>query len=300
MTTRTLTALDLGSASTPEVLWLGEERASDSALTGGKVANLSRLAATFRVPPGFALTLAGTSLDSDARSLLTSAYRELAELTGVSDPPVAVRSSAVDEDGEHASFAGQHDTFLNVVGAEQLYWAVSRCLASFSSERAVDYRRSHGLPGAPERSAVLIQWLVPADAAGVVFSANPVTGERGEVVVNASWGLGESVVSGTVTPDSWVLDRDERLLLDRQIAEKRHMTIPIPGGTREVPVPGRVARLPALADDQARAAAELALALEDEMGWPADAEVAWSGSELFLLQCRPITTLSSALERTAA
>src|SRR4051812_17694880 len=98
MNPRTLTALHLGSASTPEVLWLGEERASDSDLTGGKVANLSRLAATFRVPPGFALTLAGTSLDSDARSLLSASYRELEHLTGVQNPPVAVRSSAVDED----------------------------------------------------------------------------------------------------------------------------------------------------------------------------------------------------------
>jgi pyruvate, water dikinase len=281
----------LGSASTPEVLWLGEARASDSALTGGKVANLSRLAATFRVPPGFALTLPGTSLDSDARALLKSSYHELAELTGTENPPVAVRSSAVDEDGEHASFAGQHDTYLNVSGQEQLYWAVSRCLASFSSERALEYRRSHGLADMPERASVLVQWLVPADASGVVFGANPVTGALDEIVVNASWGLGESVVSGTVTPDSFLVGREDLALLDSTIAEKERMTIAIPGGTREVPVPGRVARLASIGDDQARAAAQLALSLESAMGWPADAEVAWSGSELFLLQCRPITTL---------
>jgi pyruvate, water dikinase len=294
MSSRTTTALRTApAADSPEILWLGEPAASDAARTGGKAASLSRLAAAFRVPPGFVVALDGAELDRSARAAVTAAYRELAAEAGVEDPPVAVRSSAVDEDGPHASFAGQHDTFLNVTGAEQVWWALSRCVASFRADRALAYRRDAGLAPEPSRVAVLVQRLVAADAAGVVFSANPVTGARDEVVVNASWGLGESVVSGTVTPDALVVGRADLAIRAHDVAEKRRMTVPIPGGTREVPVPGRLARMPAVDAGQARAAARLALDLERAMGWPVDVEVAWAGSELFLLQCRPITTLDT-------
>jgi pyruvate,water dikinase len=275
----------------PEVLWLDDPRAADAALTGGKAANLSRLAVAAEVPPGFVLAVPGTSLDREAHALAVAAYCELAERTGVEEPSVAVRSSAVDEDGAEASFAGQHDTFLNVRGADELRFALARCVASFGADRALEYRRASGLPATPERVAVLVQWLVPADAAGVVFSANPVTGARDEVLVNASWGLGESVVSGTVTPDALRLAHRDLALRDRVVADKRTMTVAGPGGTRDVPVPGRMARLPAVSDEQARAAAALALDLERRMGFPVDLEIAWAGSDLFLLQCRPITTL---------
>jgi phosphoenolpyruvate synthase/pyruvate phosphate dikinase len=293
-----LNLLRTDPAVAPEVLWLGEPRAADAALTGGKAANLSRLAAAHAVLPGFVLTVPGTELDRGARATVALAYRRLAQLTGADQPAVAVRSSAVDEDGLDASFAGQHDTYLNVSGADQLWWAISRCVASFGADRALAYRRDAGLPEAPERVAVLVQWLVPADAAGVVFSAHPVTGARDAVVVNASFGLGESVVSGTVTPDALVVGRDDLVVREHAIADKRRMTVAVPGGTREVPVPGRLARLPAIDAAQARAAAALALELEREMGWPVDLEVAWAGSELFLLQCRPITTLSNHRSRT--
>jgi phosphoenolpyruvate synthase/pyruvate phosphate dikinase len=291
MSRQGLNALRTEPAAAPEVLWLGEPRAADPALTGGKAANLSRLAAGFDVPPGFVLAVPGTELDRAARATVALAYRRLAALTGVDEPPVAVRSSAVDEDGLDASFAGQHDTFLNVSGADQLWWAISRCVASFGADRALAYRRDAGLPAAPERVAVLVQWLVPAAAAGVVFSAHPVTGARDAVVVNASFGLGESVVAGTVTPDALVVGRDDLAVREHAIADKRRMTVAVPGGTREVPVPGRLGRMPAIDAAQTRAAAALAVALEREMGWPVDLEVAWAGSELFLLQCRPITTL---------
>jgi pyruvate,water dikinase len=288
-------ALRLQPAGDPapgaEVLWLGDPRAADPALTGGKAAALSRLADAARVPPGFVVTVPAASLDREAHHLAVAAYRELARRTGVDEPAVAVRSSAVDEDGAEASFAGQHDSFLNVTGADDLRFALARCVASFGAERALEYRRASGLPEMPARVAVLVQWLVPADAAGVVFSANPVTGARDEVLVNASWGLGESIVGGTVTPDALRLAHDGLELRERRLGAKRVMTIAADRGTREVPVPGRMARLPAISDEQARAAAALALDLERRTGRPVDLEVAWAGPDLFLLQCRPITTL---------
>ena len=125
----------LGAAGAPAapvgtVLWLGEPGAGRREVVGGKAAGLSRLAARHRVPPGFVLALEGAELPAAARSQVTAAYRRLGTLTGEERPAVAVRSSAVDEDGAEASFAGQHDTFLNVAGAEQVWWAVARCVAS--------------------------------------------------------------------------------------------------------------------------------------------------------------------------
>jgi phosphoenolpyruvate synthase/pyruvate phosphate dikinase len=288
-----LHALAPAAADAVEILRLGEPRAADRALTGGKAASLSHLAPGRQVPPGFVVALPGAALGRSARRAVAAAYRALGERCGVVDPPVAVRSSAVDEDGVGASFAGQHDTFLNVSGADQVWWAIARCVASFGGDRALAYRRRAGLADAPERTAVLVQWLVPADASGVVFSANPVTGARDEVVVNAAWGLGESIVAGTVTPDAFVVGRDALAVRAHTVAPKRRMTVAVPGGVRDVPVPGRLALMPAIDAAQARAAAELAIALERETGRPVDLEVAWAGPDLFLLQCRPITTLST-------
>jgi phosphoenolpyruvate synthase/pyruvate phosphate dikinase len=283
--------IDAPDGPTVTVLWLGEPDASRREVVGGKAAGLSRLTARHRVPPGFVLALEGAELPAAARSQVAAAYRRLGALTGEEHPTVAVRSSAVDEDGAEASFAGQHDTFLNLSGPEQVWWAVARCVASFAGERAAGYRRGRGLAPAPARTAVLVQQLVAADAAGVAFSAHPVTGARDEVVVTASWGLGESVVAGTVTPDTYVVDRRDGALRSRTIGAKERMTIPAADGVREVPVPGRLARMAVLDDDRAREAAMLAVVLERETGHPVDLELAWRGPDLFLLQCRPITTL---------
>ena len=204
-----------------------------------------------------------------------------------------MRSSAVDEDGVSASFAGQHETFLNLVGASQVIDAVIQCWASGWSERALDYRRKQGLSDTRVEIAVLVQQLVEADVAAVVFSANPITGNRDEVVVNASWGLGESIVGGTVTPDMYTLCKSDGTVTHRAIGEKRTMTVPVPGGTRDVDVP-RLLRAQACLDaDQLAAAAELARSLESTMGWPVDVECAWRDRILYLLQCRPITTLDT-------
>jgi pyruvate,water dikinase len=289
-----------------EMLWLGQPNCHDCTLVGGKVANLSRLAAAFTVPMGFCVpTTALAALDhsfvlpAPLRQGITDAYRRLAMESGEAEPRVAVRSSAADEDGSAASFAGQHETYLNIMGSDAVMAAVARCWASAHTERAYDYRRQHGLPLDRIGLAVLVQRLVPADVSAVVFSANPVTGERGEVVINASWGLGESIVGGTVTPDTYIVHRASGVVVERRIAEKRRMTVAIPGGTHEVDVPRFMRSAPALDDFQIGAMTDLALSLERTMGWPVDIECAFQGDRLSLLQCRPITTLITEQPRPA-
>jgi pyruvate,water dikinase len=233
---------------------------------------------------------APASLPSDLLEELVRAYRTLGERCGLDAPSVAVRSSALDEDGAGASFAGQHETYLNVVGAEAVAEAVARCWASVRSSRALEYRRRQGFPLDGARIAVLVQQLIPADVSSVVFSAHPVTGCRDEVMINASWGLGESIVGGTVTPDTYVVRKADMSIISRQIAEKRQMTVLVPGGTREVDVPRFLRAQPTLTDDQVVEMARLGVTLERRMGHPVDIECALHAGQLYLLQCRPITT----------
>jgi phosphoenolpyruvate synthase/pyruvate phosphate dikinase len=291
------------------ICWLGQTECHDKALVGGKAAHLSRLAAAFRVPPGFCLTTAAfdhLTLHSDAlvesvqsRSgftdevyeALAQAYAKLGERCGEVVLPVAIRSSAVDEDGIVASFAGQHETLLNIVGVEAITQAAMHCWRSGRSARALAYRLQHGFASDRVRLAVLVQPLVVADSSAVVFSANPITGNRDELVINASWGLGESIVGGTMTPDTYVLREADLTVIARHIAEKRRMTVPVAGGTCEVDVPRFLRHRPALSDDQVVELGRLAVALEATMGGPVDFECAYQASRLYLLQCRPITAL---------
>lgn len=268
------------------ILWFEDAAAADPARAGGKAAALATLAQRMPVPDGF--VVAGTP---EAAAIAT-AYTELAARAGEDEPLVAVRSSATDEDGQSSSFAGQHETILGVRGIDAVLEAIAACRASAHTERALQYRRANGLarPSAP--LPVLVQLLVPADAAAVVFSVNPVTRRSGEVLVNAAFGLGESIVGGTVTPDEWALARPSLHVSRRTIADKRRMTVRAAGGSREVDVPAPLRRLPSITDEQARAAATLAVDLEAELGFPVDLELAWTGNDLHLLQCRPITTLA--------
>jgi phosphoenolpyruvate synthase/pyruvate phosphate dikinase len=272
------------------VLGLGESACSDSTLVGGKAANLSRRAATHRVPPGFCLPAHGQVRDAD----IDAAYHEFSVASGVADPAVAVRSSALDEDGAAASFAGQHETFLNVRGLTELHAAIQRCQESVRAPRALAYRRERGLTASDARMAVLVQQLVFAEASGVLFSANPMTGARGEAVVTISWGLGESVVGGTVSPDTYVVRKADLSIVARQIGAKFRMTVTVQGGTREIDVPEQDRNRPSVSDAQCIDAVRMAIALEDEMGWPVDVECAWQDGICYLLQCRPITTLPNA------
>src|SRR4051794_26291546 len=212
--------------SAPAILWLDDPAAADPRFTGGKAAALAQLAAHLPVPPGF--VVAGDVAPAD----IEAAYVELGARSGGAEAVVAVRSSAADEDDLDASFAGQHETLLGVRGAAGLPGAIAACRPSGEAPRALAYRRANGLAGPRGPLPVLVQLLVPADAAAVVFSLNPVAPHRGEVLVNAALGLGESIVGGTVTPDEFALARPSLGVARRTIADKRRGTVRAARGRR--------------------------------------------------------------------
>jgi pyruvate,water dikinase len=200
-----------------------------------------------------------------------------------------VRSSAVGEDGDGASFAGQHLTVLNVRDADAAVAAVAAVAASACAESALAYRRGHGDDSVPRCGAVL-QRLVPATAAGVMFTRDPLTGAD-QVVVEAGWALGEAVVSGLVTPDRYRLDRTGRVL-ERVLGTKDLAVVPAPaGGTTTVRLDAARAARPCLRDDQLAALAELGRRCDEVFGGPSDVEWAFAGDRLSLVQRRPVTAL---------
>lgn len=279
------------SHQVPLVVWLTAGEATQPSLTGGKGANLARLAqAGFPVPDAFIITTAAyhaflngagieqTTVDPaqlqtqiTATAVPTSLSAEIvAAYNQLGAPSVAVRSSGTAEDLASASFAGQHDTFLNVTGADALLTAVQACWASLWTPRAVAYRREHGWDEAAEQDAnlalaVVVQRMIPADAAGVAFTANPLTGDGAETSISAVRGLGERLVSGQGVADEWVVREDKATC--RRNAEG------------------------ALTAEQALAVARLARRIADAFGAPQDIEWAFSGPDLFVLQARPMTAL---------
>lgn len=276
------------------LLWLGDPKSFDVAVVGGKAANLSRLARLYhRVPDGFSIpvTLMNNAHPLELRGDIERAISDLMACHSLPELVAAVRSSAVDEDGATASFAGQHETYLNMVGADSIVEAVARCWESARSERALEYRRQQGLSVERLHLAVFVQQLVASDVSAVVFSANPITGSRDEIVINASWGLGESIVGGTVTPDTFMVRKTDLAITGRFIVTKERMTVAASGGTNEVDVPRFLRDQASLNDEQVIEMAQLALTLEATMGYPVDVECAYAGGKLYLLQCRPITTL---------
>jgi phosphoenolpyruvate synthase/pyruvate phosphate dikinase len=179
------------------ILWLDDPGCHDPQLVGGKAAQLARLAAGFDVPYGFCVPApmlahldADDSFSASLQAAITTAYQTLAPRAGVADPPVAVRSSALDEDSAELSFAGLHETVLHVVGAPALIAAVERCARSAYTARATAYREHH-TRDASSGIAVLVQLFVDADASAVAFSADPVSGDRSHISVEATVGLGE-------------------------------------------------------------------------------------------------------------
>jgi pyruvate,water dikinase len=268
----------------------------DKALAGGKAVNLGiLLRAEFNVPDGFCVTTdayrywAGTrseEIPSDLVEEITRAYRAMGS------PAVAVRSSATAEDMSEASMAGQYDTFLDIQDEESLLNRVRCCWASLDSPRTRAYLKEHGIELSQVAMAVVVQRLVPSDVAGVLFSANPQTGSKNEMLVEASWGLGESVVSGLVQPDVLRIDKSTGRVIHARIADKQIM-IP-PGMHGEMPVEESRRRIPCVNGGDVSALWKLGIQAANHFGKPQDIEWAIHEGELFLLQSRPITTLEEA------
>jgi pyruvate,water dikinase len=210
---------------------------------------------------------------------------------------LAARSSAPSEDSGAHSFAGLHDTVLDIRSREALEAAVRTCWASLWSDRAIDYRRERNLAGEVAEIAVVVQRLVRADVSFVVFTADPITGNPDHAVITASWGLGEAIVAGLVTPDHLVVGPAGEIVR-QSVGAKEVMTVPglAPGeGTREVPVPRLLRSVPVLSAGQAAAIAALARGLAAKLGYPADIEGGIAGGSIHLFQARPITTLNLGL-----
>ncbi len=257
----------------------------DLSRVGGKGLNLGlMLRAGLPVPDGFCLTetesVAGDRERANETAALLAAYERLG--AGL----VAVRSSAAAEDGAEHSFAGQQETILGVQGKDQLVGAVERCFQSWHSARSQAYRAHKGVAADGAAMAVVIQKLVAADAAGVLFTRDPLDPEGKRMLAEAAWGLGELVVSGRVSPDRFFLDRTTHAL-DRQEISRKPISMTA-GGIRDVDP--QLQSQPCLDAAQLRELAELGLRVERYYGSPRDIEWAWANGRMWLLQARPVTT----------
>jgi pyruvate, water dikinase len=300
------------------VLRFDEPACGEVDRAGGKGASLARMAGLgLPVPPGFVipadalvaslpdrgaelreLLAAGSSRETaeraralvlaaeppgDLRDAIAAAYRALGD-----QPPVAVRSSARAEDSDTASYAGQQETYLHVSGLDQVVRRIRDCWASFFSERALFYRARKGYLG-DMGMAVVVQRMVAADVAGVLFTCDPVQRRRDRMVVEAVFGLGEAAVSGRVTPDHFVIARDGEVK-KRRIAEQPFALVSAPaGGTAERELSADEGGAPTLDEARLRALALLGDDLERRLGTPQDIEWALAGGDLYVLQARPVT-----------
>ncbi|ADD44698.1 PEP/pyruvate-binding domain-containing protein [Stackebrandtia nassauensis] len=286
-------------------------------IAGGKGANLGELlAAGVPVPGGFVVTteaylkavrdsdvredieraiadsafarvrelIASVHMDAATESAITDAYRRLG------GGPVAVRSSGTAEDLADAAFAGQHDTFLNVVGEAALIDAVRDCWASLWTDRAAEYRRDRGIGSTDVAIAVVVQEMVASDAAGVMFTADPVSGIREHVVIDASPGLGEAVVSGLVTPDHYVANKKNGKVLDSALGRREVVIRSVEGGGT-VESHEDAATEPVLDTATVRELVALGRRVEAHFGAPQDTEWALRDGRLYLVQARPITAI---------
>lgn len=315
------------------VVWLEEVGKEDITIVGGKGASLGEmLRAELPVPTGFAVTaqafrrfidengindelFASLEVDVDDADILRiaeknakkiimdakipqdieksirSKYKELCKREG-EEVFVAVRSSATAEDLPDASFAGQQDTFLNMKGEQTVIDAVKKCWASLYGARAIYYRVKQGFNHSKVNLCAVVQIMVDAEKAGVMFSSHPSTGEP-LTIIEGSWGLGETVVSGSVSPDYYLVDKNTKTIKERKIATKNvmHTKDPKTGKTMDIPVPADKKNAKVLDDDEILKLVDFGNILEDLYGIPQDIEWAIKDQEIFILQSRPITTI---------
>ncbi len=330
------------SNNPPLIIWIEELRAKDTALAGGKGANLGELvSAGVPVPPGFVVTseaykrfiessglrakiekllealdvnntaelervsneirrlIMDTPIPMDIEDAIRRAYRELSKKIGVKDPLVAVRSSAVSEDLPEASFAGQQDTYLNVRGEDSVVERVKACWASVFTPRAIFYRTQMGIDHFRAYMAVVVQKMVNARSAGVMFTLHPATGDRSVVVIESAWGLGEAVAGGKVTPDEFIVDKKTLEIIEKRINPKHIMITydPESGQNIVVELPKEKALEPSLSDEEAKELAKYGVMIENHYNHPMDIEWAIdkdipAPNNIFIVQARYETVWS--------
>lgn len=316
------------------VAWFKDVGIADRPTVGGKGGSLGELTrAGIAVPPGFVVTTAAfeqflaaleerapvrasvealdpndlgaaTRLSEDLRrrvveepmpeaveQTIRAAHAELSP----NGEPVAVRSSATTEDAEDASFAGLQDTFLWVLGADDMVAKVRECWGSLYSVESMTYRRKQALPEDGVAMAVVVQRMVDAMCAGVMFTRSPLTGDKSVITIEGAWGLGSAVVSGEVTPDRWVIGKITGEISVRDISDKHARQVPAPGGGfHEVENEAAIANQPCLTDDQLMALREVGRRIERHYGKPQDIEWALDqDGNVLLLQSRPETVWSA-------
>jgi pyruvate,water dikinase len=313
------------------VVWLEEVDINDVPLVGGKGASLGEMIRIeLPVPGGFVVTsyafkrflleggiadklfkILDVNVDDDkelkeaeakAKKLVLDTkipaniekeirryYKELCKREG-EEVFVAVRSSATAEDLPEASFAGQQETFLNIKGEDEVVDAVKKCWASLYGARAIYYRMKQGFDHSKVYIAVVVQKMVNAEKAGVMFTTHPSTGEQ-VVVIEAAWGLGESVVSGSVSPDLYVVSKEDRRILEERVSKKTTMTIRKGKKTIEKEVPPELQEKKVLSNDEIMRLVDFAILIEEHYGKPQDVEWAIEKNKIYIVQSRPITTL---------
>lgn len=300
---------------------------NDVRIAGGKGASLGEMThAGFPVPPGFvvlasaferfldetnlALEIAGQlervnyddvasverasrvihDLIADARFPADLETEILSAFKALDAELVAVRSSATAEDSSIASWAGELETYLNTTEAV-LLGNVKKCWASLFTPRAIVYRNEKGMRNTHVSVAVVIQAMVAAEAAGVCFTVHPVTKDANQLIIEACWGLGELLVGGEVTPDSYIVSKSNGGLLEINVSEQEEMLVRGEHGNQRIPILGAKRGAQKINNDQIRELAALCVRIESLAGFPCDIEWAFERQAFFILQSRPITTL---------
>lgn len=301
---------------------------NDVAIAGGKGASLGEMTqASIPVPPGFVVTaqafdefLKITDLNVELDSILDGvdhnvihtieeASQKIQALITNADMPVhisqeitkqfkklgakfvAVRSSATSEDSADAAWAGQLDSYLNVI-EDKVLESVQKCWASLFTPRAIFYRFEKGLHGKPISVAVVVQKMVESEVSGIAFSVHPVTQDYDQLIIEAGFGLGEAIVSGSVTPDSFVIEKSSWKILDKNITtQERGLFRSDKGGNDWLDIPTDKGEQPTLTDEEVVELAQLVVRIEKHYGFPVDVEWAREKGKFYIVQSRPITTL---------
>ncbi|TFG69686.1 MAG: hypothetical protein E4H27_06920, partial [Anaerolineales bacterium] len=252
-----------------------------------KAADIARPSTLENVSQVIRTLFADAPIPKSLMDAIEGAYTTLSE----TNPVVAVRSSATAEDLPDLSFAGQQDTYLNIEGQQNVLIAIRKCWASLWTARAIGYRIRNKIDQEIVYLAVVVQILVAADAAGVLFTSNPINRHLNEAMITAAWGLGEAVVGGLVTPDTITIDKTSGKVIAYETADKEVMTVRIHGGTAEKPVPADLRSQPVLDSDAITDLIRLGNTIETLYGQPMDIEWALANGKMAIVQARPITTL---------